>query len=126
MLKAIRGAFTRITKKKEIKKIRVGICAMDKKAQSKPMREILKRFPAELFESVFFGDNCILNQPIEEWPVVEVLIAFYSHHFPTEKALEYVKLVKPYMINDLGCENILKDRRKVSTVTTCEVVVIMH
>ena len=78
------------------------------------MREILKRFPAELFDIVVFGDNSILNQPIEEWPVVEVLIAFYSHHFPTEKALEYVNLVKPYMINDLGCEGILKDRRKVS------------
>lgn len=56
---------------------------MDKKAQSKPMREILKRFPSQLFEIVFFGDDLILNKPIEEWPRVEVLIAFYSSHYPT-------------------------------------------
>jgi inositol hexakisphosphate/diphosphoinositol-pentakisphosphate kinase len=97
----------------EIKKIRLGICAMDKKAQSKPMREILKRLPPEYFEIVQFGDNCILNQPIEEWPVVEVLIAFYSSHFPTDKALQYVKLTKPFMINDLETDVVLKDRRKV-------------
>lgn len=59
------------------------------------------------------GDECILNQPIEAWPVVEVLIAFYSTKFPTKKALEYVKLRKPYMINDLAMEDTLKDRRKV-------------
>jgi inositol hexakisphosphate/diphosphoinositol-pentakisphosphate kinase len=59
------------------------------------------------------GDECILNQPIEAWPVVEVLIAFYSTKFPTEKALEYVQLRKPFMINDLTMEATLKDRRKV-------------
>ena len=59
------------------------------------------------------GDDCILNQPIEAWPVVEVLIAFYSTKFPTQKALDYVKLRKPYMINDLAMDATLKDRRKV-------------
>ena len=113
MFKAIRSAFTRQNKKKEFKKIRLGICAMDKKAQSKPMREILKRLPVELFEIVFFGDECILQAPIESWPIVEVLIAFYSTTFPTAKALEYVKLRKPYMINDLEMDSVLKDRRRV-------------
>jgi inositol hexakisphosphate/diphosphoinositol-pentakisphosphate kinase len=56
---------------------------MDKKAQSKPMREILKRLPDELFNIVVFGDDCILNQPVESWPVVDALITFYSNHFPT-------------------------------------------
>jgi len=112
-------AFTRsfIGKKKkndvEIKKITLGICAMDKKTQSKPMREILKRLSTEQFEIVIFGDECILHQPVESWPVVEALITFYSNHFPTQKALDYVKLRKPYMINDLEMGEILKDRRKV-------------
>lgn len=111
--KALRGAFSRPNKKKEFKKIRLGICAMDKKAKSKPMREILKRLPQELFEIVFFGDECILREPIEQWPVVEVLIAFYSTTFPTEKAMEYVRLRNPYMINDLEMDAVLKDRRRV-------------
>lgn len=66
------------------------------------------------------GDDCILNQPIEAWPVVEVLIAFYSTKFPTQKALDYVKLRKPYMINDLAMEETLKDRRKVYRLLQAE------
>lgn len=94
-------------------KIRLGICAMDKKTKSKPMKEILTRFSAEWFEIIIFGDECILEKPIESWPVVEVLIAFYSTKFPTEKALEYVKLRNPFMVNDLEMDSVLKDRRKV-------------
>lgn len=86
---------------------------MDKKAKSKPMREILDRLPKDLFEIKVFGDSCILDEPIESWPVVEVLIAFYSTRFPTEKALEYIKLRKPFLINDLAMETTLQDRRKV-------------
>lgn len=98
---------------KTFKKITLGICAMDKKAQSKPMREILSRLPEDMFEVIVFGDNCIFNQGVETWPVVEVLITFYSTRFPTEKALEYIKLRKPFLINDLAMDPILKDRRNV-------------
>ena len=60
------------------------------------------------------GDDRILNQPIDTWPVVDVLITFYSTKFPTEKALDYIKLRKPFLINDLEMDNTtLKDRRKV-------------
>jgi hypothetical protein len=36
-------------------KIRLGICAMDKKARSKEMGEILRRLPDTEFEKIFFG-----------------------------------------------------------------------
>jgi inositol hexakisphosphate/diphosphoinositol-pentakisphosphate kinase len=91
----------------------VGVCAMDKKARSKPMREILSRLPEDLFEVIIFGDKAILEDDIETWPIVECLIAFYSTKFPTEKALKYVALRSPMMLNDLEMEAILKDRRKV-------------
>lgn len=60
-------------------RIRVGIAAMDKKARSKPMAEILSRLDENLFHVIFFGDDIILNQPIDLWPVCDVLIAFYSN-----------------------------------------------
>ena len=60
-----------------IKKISLGICAMDKKAQSKPMKEILSRLSEDVFEVTIFGNQRILEEPIETWPVVECLIAFY-------------------------------------------------
>lgn len=59
-------------------RIRLGICAMDKKARSKPMGEILSRLDETLFRVVFFGDQMIHNEPVEDWPVCDVLIAFYS------------------------------------------------
>ena len=94
-------------------RIKLGICAMDKKARSKPMSEILSRLDQTQFEIVFFGDDMILNKNIEEWPVVDVLIAFYSGGYPLEKAEDYVAKYKPYVLNDLGMQHTLKDRRKV-------------
>jgi len=38
-------------------RIRVGIAAMDKKVQSKPMKQIIRRFDHAFFEFVFFGDE---------------------------------------------------------------------
>ncbi|CAB9509992.1 hexakisphosphate and diphosphoinositol-pentakisphosphate kinase [Seminavis robusta] len=99
--------------KKDDDRIRLGICAMDKKARSKPMAEILSRLDEEVFHVVFFGDDVILNKPIEEWPVCHVLIAFFSKGYPLEKAMQYVKLRKPFTINDLEMQQTLKDRRRV-------------
>jgi inositol-hexakisphosphate/diphosphoinositol-pentakisphosphate 1-kinase len=94
-------------------RIIIGICAMDKKARSKPMAEILSRMDEKLFEVVFFGDHAIKNLPIEEWPGCNVLIAFFSKGYPLHKAMEYVALRKPLILNDLGMQELLQDRRRV-------------
>mmetsp|Transcript_56610 Transcript_56610/g.120192 ORF Transcript_56610/g.120192 Transcript_56610/m.120192 type:complete len:1719 (+) Transcript_56610:117-5273(+) len=94
-------------------RIRLGICAMDKKARSKPMSEILKRLDGATFEPVFFGDDLILNDPVENWPICDVLIAFYSNGYPLEKAERYVALRQPYLLNDLRMQRTLMDRRRV-------------
>jgi hypothetical protein len=104
---------TRSADSEDDDRVRLGICAMDKKARSKPMAEILSRLDEEVFHVVFFGDDAILNKPIEEWPTCHVLIAFFSKGFPLEKAMEYVKLRKPFTINNLEMQNTLKDRRRV-------------
>ncbi|KAL7559057.1 hypothetical protein ACA910_018412 [Epithemia clementina (nom. ined.)] len=94
-------------------RIRLGICAMAKKARSKPMAEILSRLDESLFCVVFFDDDLILNQPVEEWPICDVLIAFFSKGYPLPKAKEYVKLRKPFIVNDLEMQETLQDRRRV-------------
>ena len=40
------------------------------------MREIIARLPTEIFEVVTFGDECILEKPIEEWPVRLTLLRY--------------------------------------------------
>ena len=107
----IRSVFGR--RRKSVKKITLGICAMDKKAQSKPMCEILKRLPEDFFTVTIFGDDTLLNKPIEEWPICECMISFFSKNFPTDKALAYIRLRKPFMINELDAIDILSDRRRV-------------
>ena len=93
------------------RRIRVGVCARDKKAFSKPMAQILSRFDPGVFDVLFFGDEVILTQPIEKWPVVDCLMSWYSAGFPLAKAEAYVRLRGPFSVNDLGCEHALRDRR---------------
>ena len=43
------------------------------------MKEILDRLAKfEMFEIVVFSDDVILNHPVEEWPICDALISFFS------------------------------------------------
>ena len=75
------------------------------------MKNILSRLAQEpVIQLVMFTDHTILNEPVEDWPICNSLIAFYSHGFPLEKAIEYVKLRNPLVLNDLESQYALMDR----------------
>ncbi|KAJ0399801.1 hypothetical protein P43SY_002946 [Pythium insidiosum] len=97
-----------------VKKYVVGVCAMEKKTRSKPMQEILRRLEMKRqFDVCVFDDDTILNKPVEQWPVCDALISFYSTGFPLEKTEDYVRIVHPVLVNDLHMQHVLFDRRKV-------------
>ncbi|KAG8178546.1 hypothetical protein JTE90_015916 [Oedothorax gibbosus] len=99
------------------KQVLVGICAMSKKSQSKPMKEILTRLEEfEYLKTVVFQEEVILNEPVEKWPVCDCLISFHSKGFPLAKAVEYSNLRKPFIINDLFMQYDIQDRRKVYSI----------
>ncbi|XP_057307651.1 inositol hexakisphosphate and diphosphoinositol-pentakisphosphate kinase 2-like isoform X2 [Hydractinia symbiolongicarpus] len=94
--------------------ILVGICAMNKKTSSMPMKEILSRLKRFKFlDFILFSDDTIQNSPIEDWPIVDCLVSFYSNGFPLQKAVKYAELRKPLILNDLKMQEYLLDRRKV-------------
>ncbi|KAG2442512.1 hypothetical protein HXX76_002598 [Chlamydomonas incerta] len=87
---------------------------MDKKARSKPMKEILERLTAwGEFEVVIFGDDVICEKPTEEWPHVECMLCWFSDGFPLKKAQEYILNRRPFLVNDVFMQDALLDRRRV-------------
>ena len=57
-----------------------------------------------------FDEDTILNKPVEEWPIVNGLVSFFSHGFPLEKAIAYKNLRSPFIVNDLEMQYTLQDR----------------
>ncbi|EME31080.1 acid phosphatase [Galdieria sulphuraria] len=97
----------------------VGICAMEKKVKSAAMQEMIHSilvYSNNLLRIIVFPLESIFNSSVEEWPVVDVLISFYSVGFPLDKVLQYVELRQPQCVNDIAFQKILLDRRLVFCV----------
>lgn len=107
------------------KQVIVCICAMDKKSQSKPMREILTRLEEfEYIKTLVMTEEAILNDPVDKWPLCDCLISFHSKGFPLSKAIEYVQLRNPFVISDLHKQYDIQDRRKVSPLSFMKTLII--
>ncbi|KAF2657993.1 hypothetical protein K491DRAFT_756432 [Lophiostoma macrostomum CBS 122681] len=88
----------------------IGVCALESKARSKPARNIFGKL-VEDFDVKIFGDKIILDEDVENWPVCDFLISFFSDGFPLDKAIAYARLRKPFCVNDLPMQQVLWDRR---------------
>lgn len=89
---------------------------MERKANSKPMKAIMSKileYYNDWLSFVIFPEDVIMNEPVEKWPLCDCLISFHATDFPLNKAIEYERLRRPYVINDLHRQYDLLDRRKV-------------
>ncbi|GJJ07543.1 hypothetical protein Clacol_001745 [Clathrus columnatus] len=106
----------------------LGVCAMDIKARSKAMREILTRIKERskgAIEIKVFGDKVILDEGMYKL-CITTRVSTDDHlrgrelatlvDFPLWKAVSYVKLRRPFCINDLATQSLLWDRRLVNAV----------
>lgn len=89
---------------------------MQRKANSKPMKAIMQKileFYQDWLSFIIFPEDVIMNEPVEKWPLCDCLVSFHATDFPLYKAIEYERLRRPYVINDLHRQYDLLDRRKV-------------
>ena len=97
-----------------LKLIKLGICAMPRKINNPHMKNILENLQRfEELKIIIFTEEILFKTEIEEWPIVDALIIFYSDGFPYNKALKYINLTKPYLINDYEMQKVFWDRVKV-------------
>ncbi|KAH8582745.1 histidine acid phosphatase [Cryptosporidium sp. chipmunk genotype I] len=98
-------------------KYTLGVCAMENKVESSPMKSILNRITTTgEFTIIVFMQDMILNEDISNWPKVDCLISFYSAGFPLNKAISYTKLKNPIILNDLEKQILMRSRLEIFNI----------
>ncbi|KAH7869111.1 histidine phosphatase superfamily-domain-containing protein, partial [Lentinula edodes] len=86
-------AFQEIGPSQPVAPVILVVCAMDVKARSRAMREILIRIVERsrgTIEVKVFRDKVILDEDVENWPRCDILISFFLTDFPLDKAVSYI------------------------------------
>lgn len=61
-------------------------------------------------------DEHDMSRPVDQWPIVHVVLPLYSTAFPLPKVLRYVALRSPLLVNNLHMQPLMLDRRLVRRV----------
>lgn len=58
-----------------------------------------------------FNLQLFIQEPVENWPIVDCLISFHSKGFPLDKAIQYASLRNPFIINNLTMQYDIQVRK---------------
>ncbi len=53
---------------------------------------------------IVFSDRVIMDEPVEHWPPCNALIAYHSGKYPLHKVIQYARIHRPAVINDIEME----------------------
>lgn len=63
------------------------------------------------FEITIFTDDVIYNKSVQEWPICDCFLCLGTAlGFPLNKAIDYCKLRKPFMLNNVFMQPLLLNR----------------
>ncbi len=106
-------------------KIHIGICAMDKKAHSRPMNAIVERLEAYgEFDIKYFGDETILHKPITQWPTCDCLLSWHSDGFPLAKVPILILRHLLHSIRVEICEGMQSCYKQATVLVCCNLLVL--
>lgn len=90
--------------------VRVGVAAMQRKLVRPPMQLILKGLREFASFQIIEMDEKVMSLPVQDWPLVDCLLALCSDTFPLERVISYAQLRKPFVVNDLHLLSVIRDR----------------
>ncbi|MES1918664.1 hypothetical protein MHBO_000598 [Bonamia ostreae] len=94
--------------------LKIGFLTTDKKAKNKQIRNLVERLEAfGEFKAEIVRSSYLDKLPAEEWPIFDVFIPYHLDFFTIDKALEYVRIRKPFLFNDLESQAKIQDRRHI-------------
>jgi inositol hexakisphosphate/diphosphoinositol-pentakisphosphate kinase len=78
------------------------------------MRELVQQLERRNVRVERFGDTCIFEQDVKNWPYFPHLLCFHSNGFPIHRAIRYIEATNPKLINDVTIQSdVLLSRNKV-------------
>jgi len=78
--------------------VRLGVFAQPCKLKSETLKEILNGIRSDQISVIYF-DESVTQMEVKNWPLVDVLLTFYSMDFPLILAKEYIDLNRPIELN---------------------------
>ncbi|KII62104.1 Inositol hexakisphosphate and diphosphoinositol-pentakisphosphate kinase 2 [Thelohanellus kitauei] len=94
--------------------ISLGISSRNKKVFSKPMVEILYRICRfGCVDVILFPDEVVRSYPVWKWPIVRAFLCFYAKGYKLGQAWDYVRLRRPFLLNDISNQKLLLNRHDI-------------